>query len=190
MTLKIDGLRKRFGDVQALDGVTFDVRPGEVYGFLGANGAGKTTLFSMIGGAEKPTSGTITFEGRCINGMRPSKIAQLGVARTFQIVRPLGRLTVLQNVMVGAYCRVTRTSAAREISLNWLEYTGLLHRKDALAREVQKRIWESACYIPTWQQAYFRIAYWRWLKWPTPPGTRAMRSAEAVEARCRPAGCL
>ncbi len=134
--LQVEGLGKSFGGVQAVQNVNFKVRHGEVVGLIGPNGAGKTTLFSMIGGAEKPTSGTITFEGRVISGMRPSKIAKLGVARTFQIVRPLGRLTVLQNVMVGAYCRVTSTSAAREISLNWLEYTGLLHRKDALARSL------------------------------------------------------
>lgn len=134
--LRVAGLGKRFGGVQAVKNLDFDVRRGEVVGLIGPNGAGKTTLFSLISGAENPTTGTIEFEGRIINGLRPSQIAQLGIARTFQIVRPLGRLTVLQNVMIGAYCRVTRNSRAREIALNSLEFTGLIHRKDALARNL------------------------------------------------------
>jgi branched-chain amino acid transport system ATP-binding protein len=122
--------------VQAVDNVDFEVRRGQVVGLIGPNGAGKTTLFSLIGGAEKPTAGTIEFEGQPITGLRPSRIAQLGIARTFQIVRPLPRLTVLENVMTGAYCRVTRRSRAREIALDWLEFTGLIHRKDAVARSL------------------------------------------------------
>jgi branched-chain amino acid transport system ATP-binding protein len=91
--LRVAGLGKRFGGVRAVQNLDFEVRRGEVVGLIGPNGAGKTTVFSMIGGAEKPTTGTIEFEGRPIAGLRPSRIAQLGVARTFQIVRPLGRLT-------------------------------------------------------------------------------------------------
>jgi branched-chain amino acid transport system ATP-binding protein len=134
--LRVTGLGKRFGGVQAVDNVDFEVRRGQVVGLIGPNGAGKTTLFSLIGGAEKPTTGTIEFEGQPISGLRPSRIAQLGIARTFQIVRPLPRLTVLENVMTGAYCRVTRRSRAREIALDWLEFTGLIHRKDAVARSL------------------------------------------------------
>jgi branched-chain amino acid transport system ATP-binding protein len=134
--LRVAGLGKRFGGVQAVKDLDFEVRQGEVVGLIGPNGAGKTTLFSLIGGADKPTTGTIEFDGRIISGLRPSQIARLGIARTFQIVRPLARLTVLQNVMIGAYCRVTRNSRAREIALNSLEFTGLIHRKDALARNL------------------------------------------------------
>jgi branched-chain amino acid transport system ATP-binding protein len=134
--LRVTGLGKRFGGVRAVDNVDFEVRRGQVVGLIGPNGAGKTTLFSLIGGAEKPTAGTIEFEGQPITGLRPSRIAQLGIARTFQIVRPLPRLTVLENVMTGAYCRVTRRSRAREIALDGLEFTGLIHRKDAVARSL------------------------------------------------------
>jgi branched-chain amino acid transport system ATP-binding protein len=134
--LRITGLGKRFGGVRAVDNVDLEVRRGQVVGLIGPNGAGKTTLFSLISGAEKPTAGTIEFEGQPITGLRPSRIARLGIARTFQIVRPLPRLTVLENVMTGAYCRVTRRSRAREIALDWLEFTGLLHRKDAVARSL------------------------------------------------------
>ena len=119
-----------------MDNVDFEVRKGQVVGLIGPNGAGKTTLFSLISGAEKPTTGTIELEGAPITGLRPSRIAQLGIARTFQIVRPLPRLTVLENVMTGAYCRVTRRARAREIALDWLEFTGLIHRRDVLARNL------------------------------------------------------
>ena len=134
--LRVSGLGKRFGGVQAVDNVDFEVRKGQVVGLIGPNGAGKTTLFSLISGAEKPTTGTIELEGAPITGLRPSQIAQLGIARTFQIVRPLPRLTVLENVMTGAYCRVTRRARAREIALDWLEFTGLIHRRDVLARNL------------------------------------------------------
>ena len=134
--LRVSGLGKRFGGVQAVDNVDFEVRKGQVVGLIGPNGAGKTTLFSLISGAEKPTTGTVELEGAPITGLRPSQIAQLGIARTFQIVRPLPRLTVLENVMTGAYCRVTRKARAREIALDWLEFTGLIHRRDVLARNL------------------------------------------------------
>ncbi|HEY1360840.1 MAG TPA: ABC transporter ATP-binding protein [Xanthobacteraceae bacterium] len=134
--LRVMGLGKRFGGVQAVQNVDFDVRRGEVIGLIGPNGAGKTTLFSLIGGAEKPSTGTIAFEGRLINGLRPNRIARLGIARTFQIVRPLARLTVLENVMVGAYCRLTSSASARELALHWLEFTGLVHRRNALGRSL------------------------------------------------------
>ena len=134
--LRVSGLGKRFGGVQAVDNVDFEVRKGQVVGLIGPNGAGKTTLFSLISGAEKPTTGTIELEGAPITGLRPSRIAQLGIARTFQIVRPLPRLSVLENFMTGAYCWVTRRARAREIALDWLEFTGLIHRRDVLARNL------------------------------------------------------
>ena len=136
LLLRVTGLGKRFGGLQAVDNLDFEVRRGQVVGLIGPNGAGKSTIFSLIGGSEKPSAGKIEFEGRPITGLRPSRIAQLGIARTFQIVRPLPRLTVLENVMIGAYCRVTRKSWAREIALASLEFTGLIHRKDALARSL------------------------------------------------------
>jgi branched-chain amino acid transport system ATP-binding protein len=134
--LRVSGLGKHFGGLRAVDNVDFEVRHGEVLGLIGPNGAGKTTLFSVISGAEKPSAGEIVFDGKRIGGLRPSSIAQLGIARTFQIVRPLPRLTVFENVMIGAYCRVTRTAVAREIALHWLDFTGLVHRKDMLGRNL------------------------------------------------------
>ena len=134
--LRITGLEKRFGGLRAVHNVDLEVHRGEVVGLIGPNGAGKTTLFSLISGAEKPSAGSIEFEGRAIAGLRPSRIAQLGIARTFQVVRPLPRLTVLENVMIAAYCRVARKASAREIALSWLEFTDLVHRRDSLARNL------------------------------------------------------
>ena len=91
LLLRVTGLGKRFGGLQAVDNLDFEVRRGQVVGLIGPNGAGKSTIFSLIGGSEKPSAGKIEFEGRPITGLRPSRIAQLGIARTFQIVRPLAQ---------------------------------------------------------------------------------------------------
>jgi branched-chain amino acid transport system ATP-binding protein len=99
--LRIDAVVKSFAGVVALDHVSFDVGEGELVGIMGANGAGKTTLFSVIAGNLRANDGSISFDGRRIDGLRPDQISQQGVARTFQIVRPFGNMTVLENVMLG-----------------------------------------------------------------------------------------
>jgi ABC-type branched-subunit amino acid transport system ATPase component len=93
---------KRFGGVTAVQDVSFDVFPGETLGLIGPNGAGKTTLVNLITGVARPTRGTVTFEGRPLAGLRPHQIGRMGIARTFQVVRPFANLTVLENVAVGA----------------------------------------------------------------------------------------
>jgi branched-chain amino acid transport system ATP-binding protein len=100
--LRVEGVTKRFGGVVAVQDVTFDVFPGEIVGLIGPNGAGKTTLINLITGTEKPTRGAIQFRGAPIHRLKPYRIGRLGVARTFQVVRPFANLTVLQNVAVGA----------------------------------------------------------------------------------------
>jgi branched-chain amino acid transport system ATP-binding protein len=87
----------------AVKDVSFEVRRGQIFGFIGPNGAGKTTLFSMIAGAQKPTSGQVLCRGKDITGLPPYRLVQEGIARTHQIVRPFRTLTVLQNVQVGTY---------------------------------------------------------------------------------------
>src|SRR3954451_22251215 len=96
------GLTKRFGGLVATNDVGCSVEPGEIRGLIGPNGAGKTTLINLITGVERPTAGTITFEGTVLNGRKPHTIGRMGVARTFQVVRPFANLTVLENVAVGA----------------------------------------------------------------------------------------
>jgi len=98
--LSINGASKYFGGLKAVDGVDFDVLPREILGILGPNGAGKTVLFNLISGIYEPTAGEIRFQGERIDGLPPHLIAQRGMGRTFQIVKPFGSLTVLENVLV------------------------------------------------------------------------------------------
>ncbi len=100
--LRVDALTMRFGGVFALREVSLDLAPGEILGVIGPNGAGKTTLINVVTGTLRPTSGTVAFAGTVLNGLRPHRIGRLGVARTFQVVRPFANLTVLENVAVGA----------------------------------------------------------------------------------------
>src|ERR1700746_4125692 len=96
--LAIRNLTRRFGGLAAVDDVSFCVSKGEIVGVMGANGAGKTTLFAMIAGNVRPSSGNIIFDGKPIHGRSPDRVNRMGVARTFQIVRPFATLTVLENV--------------------------------------------------------------------------------------------
>jgi branched-chain amino acid transport system ATP-binding protein len=111
--LAVDAVVKSFAGVVAVDQVSFAVDEGEFVGIMGANGAGKTTLFSVIAGNLRANDGSITFDGQRIDGLRPDQISRRGVARTFQIVRPFGNMTVLENVTLGVlYGRRRERSAA------------------------------------------------------------------------------
>ena len=98
--LEVDHLTKSFGGVLAVDGCTLSVRKGTITGLIGPNGAGKTTLFNLIAGAEKPTSGSIRFQGHRIGGLPPHQIFHQGIVRTFQIPRSIRTMTVLENLML------------------------------------------------------------------------------------------
>ncbi|MCS7175605.1 ABC transporter ATP-binding protein [Pseudothermotoga sp.] len=104
--LSVENISKRFGGLQALKNVSLDVEHGEIRAIIGPNGAGKTTLFNIINGFLQPDSGTIIFNGKRIVGLKPSEIARLGIARTFQIVKPFLSLSVLENVMAGLGVRM------------------------------------------------------------------------------------
>ena len=145
--LAVRGVGKFFGGVRALSDVSFDVAAGEIVGIMGANGAGKTTLFSLIAGHEHASAGEIVFDGRDLRGLRPYEICRLGVARTFQIVRPFGGLSVEDNVataaLFGANPADSRGAAlqrAREV----LALVGLADRAEDLAETLtlsgQKRL--------------------------------------------------
>ena len=101
--LQVNKLTKFFGGLAAVQNVSFEVRRGQIFGFIGPNGAGKTTLFSMIAGAQKPTSGQVLCRGKDVTGLRSFRLVQEGIARTHQNVRPFRTMSVLQNVQVGAY---------------------------------------------------------------------------------------
>ncbi len=99
--LKVENISKRFGGLQALKDVSFEVKEKEIHALIGPNGAGKTTMFDIINGFIKPSSGRVYFKGRRIDGLRPSRIAMMGMGRTFQIVRVFPEMTVLENVLAG-----------------------------------------------------------------------------------------
>jgi ABC-type branched-subunit amino acid transport system ATPase component len=99
----VNGLERAFGGVRAVDGVSFDVEPGEVHGLIGPNGAGKTTVLNLVSGLLRATGGTIRLDGRPIQGLPPHRIAARGVARTFQNIRLFPELSALANVLVGEH---------------------------------------------------------------------------------------
>ena len=101
--LKIDNLTKRFGGLTAVDHVSLEVNEGEILGLIGPNGSGKTTIFNLINSYYPVSSGAITFKGHDITHMPTNRIAKLGIGRTFQVVKPLKRLSVIENIMAGAF---------------------------------------------------------------------------------------
>jgi branched-chain amino acid transport system ATP-binding protein len=133
---EIKDLVKSFGGLTAVDSVSFQVEQGEIFGLIGPNGSGKTTIFNLITNYYTPSSGKVFFKGRDITGMKTYKICKLGIARTFQIVKPLKRLTVLDNVIAAAFSRVSSKEEACHLALETLEFCGLVHRKDALAKSL------------------------------------------------------
>jgi branched-chain amino acid transport system ATP-binding protein len=145
------GIAKRFGGVQALSDVSFEIRKGEIYGLIGPNGAGKTTLFNVLTGIYAPDGGTFTFAGQPLAGLKPNDVAGRGIARTFQNIRLFGNLSALENVMIGRHVRTragvfgamlrdARTRREeREIekrAFELLEYVGVAKRANDLARHL------------------------------------------------------
>jgi ABC-type branched-subunit amino acid transport system ATPase component len=120
--LEIDHVSKRFGGLRAVSDVTFSVEEGTITFIVGPNGAGKTTMFNLITGVVRPDEGRIRFGGTDITGISPDRAARAGVGRTFQIVKPLGSLTVLENVMLGAFMHTSSRSRAMDEARDILEY--------------------------------------------------------------------
>jgi branched-chain amino acid transport system ATP-binding protein len=129
--LQLSRLTKAFGGLLAVNEVSFTVGDAEIVGLIGPNGAGKTTLFNAVNGYFPPTSGTVTYRGQDVTGYTPDRMAALGMGRTFQIVRPFPRLSVLENVMVGAFLRHGGRRAAERKAWEMVEFVGL---RDAAAR--------------------------------------------------------
>ncbi len=135
MILQVDKIVKRFGGLQALTSVSFDLPEGRILGLIGPNGAGKTTMFNVINGVYTPDEGQIVFRGKNVTGMKPYYLARQGLARTHQIVRPLNELTVLENVTVGACFGREHHSLGRaaRIAGEVIEFVGLGERANQLA---------------------------------------------------------
>jgi branched-chain amino acid transport system ATP-binding protein len=130
--LALDGVSRRFGGLNAVDSVSFDVDKGEIVGLIGPNGAGKTTLINLITGVHQATAGHVRFDGHDITRQRPYQIARLGLARTFQIVQPFPKMTVVENVAAGAlFCgHASSVREAQAIAREHLEFTGLADMAD------------------------------------------------------------
>jgi len=137
--LKVKGVSKHFGGLAAISGLSFELARGDVLGVIGPNGAGKTTLLNLITGYSAPSEGSILFEGKELRGLAPYQICRMGVARTFQIVRPFGEMTVGDNVMTGALFASNQRISTQEASLRAdqsLDMVGLLDKRQALASEL------------------------------------------------------
>jgi len=127
------GLSKRFGGLHAVAGLDLAVAPGEMLGLIGPNGAGKTTVFNLLSGFLTADAGDVRFNGRSIVGLAPHAICRLGLARTFQIVRPFPRMTVLENVRVGALARHPRAPEALAQARDVVARVGLAARERVAA---------------------------------------------------------
>jgi branched-chain amino acid transport system ATP-binding protein len=136
MLLEVQSVTKRFGGLVALKNVSLYVNSQEIVGIIGPNGAGKTTLFNVITGVYKPDSGSVTFNGEDITGLKPHEICARGIARTFQLTRPFNELTVFENVLVGALLKSKTLHEAEQKTIEILKSMGLLHRKDVLSKDL------------------------------------------------------
>jgi branched-chain amino acid transport system ATP-binding protein len=127
-------LTKRFGGLVAVNEVSFEVEQGEIFGLIGPNGSGKTTVFNLINGYYPITSGDIFFQGKPLGGLPTWKVCKAGVGRTFQVVKPLRRMTVLENVMTSAFNRASSHTLAMDKSMEVLDFCELTHKKDHPAK--------------------------------------------------------
>ncbi len=144
MLLEVKNLHKEFGGVLANADISFELKAGEIVGLIGPNGAGKTTLFNCIAGYYKPTSGKVFFDGKDITGWPAHRVAKVGIARTFQVMKIMPTLTVEENIMIGAFCRTGDRQVARREAQKILELVDLMQEAKAYPPElpiaIQKRI--------------------------------------------------
>jgi branched-chain amino acid transport system ATP-binding protein len=149
--LEVRNIDKRFGGVVALSDVSLTIRLSEIYGLIGPNGAGKTTLFNVLTGLYRPDSGSFIFDGRPLVGLKPFRVAEHGIARTFQNIRLFANMTALENVMVGRHSRtragalgailrsrhtLSEEQAIRQRARELLEYVGAARHSHALAKNL------------------------------------------------------
>lgn len=157
--LKTEHLTLQFGGLYANNDVSLTIADGKITGLIGPNGAGKTTFFNTISGVYQPTSGTVEFDGKRIDGLRPYRIHELGIARTYQVINLFRKMSVLENVMVGMHDRLTQNffqsvlklgserkeeREARDRAYEWLKFVGLEERANdaagSLAYGEQRRL--------------------------------------------------
>jgi branched-chain amino acid transport system ATP-binding protein len=134
--LVIKGLNKRFGGLRAVQDVSFTVNENETVALIGPNGAGKTTSFHLITGFHKADSGSVLAFGQEIVGLKPHDVCALGLARTFQVAKPFGAMTVLANVMTGAFLRDRHVAVARDKAREAIDFVGLSGRANTAAKDL------------------------------------------------------
>jgi len=134
--LEINKLSKNFKGLRAVHDVNFTIHENEIFGMIGPNGSGKTTIFNMISGIYSPTSGSILFKGENITGLQPNLICKEGIGRTFQITKPFLKLTVLENVLIGALNRTNSVNHAEKKARELLDQIGLAGMVDVRGKNL------------------------------------------------------
>lgn len=136
--LSLRGLTRRFGGLTAVDAIDLDLAKGELISIIGPNGAGKTTLFNLVTGLDRPDAGTVHFEGQDITGLSPERLAAEGIARTFQLGRVFGNLSVMDNVLIGAHTRLRAVKPAVPVIGPLLELGLALLRPSSVKAEEER----------------------------------------------------
>ena len=134
--LEVRGVSRFFGGLAALTDVDFEVRPGEILALIGPNGAGKTTMFNVVNGFYPPSRGEVLFKGERISGLKPHQICQRGLARTFQVVKPLQRMSTLDNVVASAFLRSGSKAEAVAKAEEVLKFTNLWEVRDVISKSL------------------------------------------------------
>jgi len=132
--LQVNKVSRFFGGLAAVKDVSYEVNKGEIVGLIGPNGAGKTTLFNVVNGFYAPSRGEVFFRGARISGLKPHQICQQGIARTFQVVKPLQRMSVLDNVVASAFLRAKDRADAVSIAEEMLRFTGLFEDRAVISK--------------------------------------------------------
>ncbi len=160
--LKAHRLHKSFGGLRAIEALDFVVREGQIKSIIGPNGAGKTTLFNLITGIFLPTGGTFEFAGRILNGLKPHRIARLGISRTFQNLELFGNMTALENVMLGRHCRTFSGIFSAGLRLRRMRKEEKETIEAAMAElcfmGLEKKAWRGATSLPLGEQKRLEIA--------------------------------
>ncbi|WP_339035370.1 ABC transporter ATP-binding protein [Bradyrhizobium symbiodeficiens] len=141
--LSLRGLTRRFGGLTAVDAIDLDLAKGELVSIIGPNGAGKTTLFNLVTGLDRPDAGQVSFEGQDVTGFSPERLAGQGIARTFQLGRVFGNLSVMDNVLIGAHTRLRAVKPAMPVIGPLLEL-GLALLRPSSVRNEEERLREEA----------------------------------------------
>ncbi len=134
--IEIKGVTKQFGGLKAVNDFTGEIQENSIVGLIGPNGAGKTTLFNMIACTFPPTSGTIHFMGKDITGARTDSLASMGLARTFQVTKPFGEMTVIENIMVGAFLSTGSRKEARKMAEKTYDFVGMDSGREQVAHNL------------------------------------------------------